>query len=369
MPETILKNEEKIAYALRALYQRYGYLSYKMSKFEEYDLYVQNKDFLVGDGVITFNDTNGKLLALKPDVTLSIIKNDGDVAGKRKVCYNENVYRISAKTKQFKEIMQVGLECIGDIDVYDVFESLYLAAGSLAEISENFVLDISHLGIVSAVLSQIHKGEKFAQEIMQKIAEKNAHELESVCNAYGVSKADKEKLSALVSAYGEPEKVLKKLAPICEDGNAKKAFDELKIICEMLANTEYAKNIRVDFSVVNDMNYYDDIVCKGFIEGIGEGVLSGGRYDKMLHGMRRKSGGIGFAVYLDLLEGFGQTQRDIDVDTLVLYDEKTDVKALINTVRTCVEKGESVSAQKTKQALRYRNLIDLTKDGMGVEND
>ena len=117
MPETILKNQEKISYALRALYQRYGYLSYKMSKFEEYDLYVENKDFLVGDGVITFNDTNGKLLALKPDVTLSIIKNDGDVVGKRKVCYNENVYRISDKTGQFKEIMQAGLECIGDIDI------------------------------------------------------------------------------------------------------------------------------------------------------------------------------------------------------------------------------------------------------------
>ncbi len=365
MPETILKNEEKIAYALRAMYQRYGYLSYKMSKFEEYDLYVQNKDFLVGDGVITFNDTNGKLLALKPDVTLSIIKNDGDVAGKRKVCYHENVYRISAKTKQFKEIMQVGLECIGDIDAYDVYEALYLAAGSLAQISESFVLDISHLGIVSAVLSEIGKGEKFVREVMQKIAEKNLHELESVCNAYGVLKTDMEKLSVLISAYGAPKTVLEKLAHICENSNAKKAFAELQTLCNMLENTEYAKNIRIDFSVVNDMNYYDDIVFKGFVNGIGEGVLSGGRYDKMLHRMRRKSGGIGFAVYLDLLEAFGQEKRDIDVDTLVLYDEKTDVQMLVNTVKACVKKGESVSAQKTKQALRYSNLVDLTAKAAG----
>ena len=360
MPEMILKNEERIAYALRALYQRYGYSSYKMSKFEEYDLYVQNKDFLVGDGVITFNDTNGKLLALKPDVTLSIIKNDGDVAGKRKVCYNENVYRISANTKQFKEIMQVGLECIGDIDVYDVYETLYLAAGSLAEISSAFVLDISHSGILSAVLEEIGKGEKFNKEVMQKIAEKNLHELRFVCEKYDVDGANIDKLSALISAYGTPSVVLEKLAFLCENANAKKAYDELNTLCNMLEKTEYAKNIRIDFSVVNDMNYYDDVVFKGFIDGIGEGVLSGGRYDKMLSRMRRKSGGIGFAVYLDLLESFGQEKRNVDVDTLVLYDENTNMQTLVETVNACVSTGKSVSAQKTKNALRYQTLIDLT---------
>lgn len=78
MSETVLKKEEQVAFALRSLYKKYGYLPYKMSKFEPYDLYVANKEFLLGDGVITFNDTDGKLLALKPDVTLSIVKNSGD---------------------------------------------------------------------------------------------------------------------------------------------------------------------------------------------------------------------------------------------------------------------------------------------------
>ena len=91
MSELILKQEERISLALRSLYKTYGYQPYKMSKFEEYDLYVANKEFLVGDGVITFNDTDGKLLALKPDATLSIIKNVPDRNGtSQKVYYNEN---------------------------------------------------------------------------------------------------------------------------------------------------------------------------------------------------------------------------------------------------------------------------------------
>ena len=94
--ETILQNDEKAVYRLRSLYRSYGYTPYKMSKFEEYDLYVRNKDFLVSDSVITFTDKSGKLMALKPDVTLSIIKNSRAEAGcVQKVYYNENVYRVS----------------------------------------------------------------------------------------------------------------------------------------------------------------------------------------------------------------------------------------------------------------------------------
>ena len=77
---TNLKKEDINILNLRHLYEHHGYVHYKMNKFEEYDLYVTNKDFLSGDSIITFTDTNGKLLALKPDVTLSIVKNFQDSA-------------------------------------------------------------------------------------------------------------------------------------------------------------------------------------------------------------------------------------------------------------------------------------------------
>ena len=144
----LLKPEEQAVYSLRALYRRYGYLPYKMSKFEEYDLYVKNKDFLISDGIITFTDTAGKLLALKPDVTLSIIKNSKDVKGSvQKVYYNESVYRISHSSHTYKEIMQTGLECIGDISTYEVCEVVVLALESLASLSEDFILDLSHAAL------------------------------------------------------------------------------------------------------------------------------------------------------------------------------------------------------------------------------
>lgn len=363
MSEWILKREERISLALRALYKKYGYQPYKMSKFEEYDLYVANKEFLVGDGVITFNDTDGKLLALKPDVTLSIIRNGGSEGGKRKVYYDENVYRISAKTKQFKEIRQVGLECIGEVGTYDVYETIMLVAGSLAEISDQFVLDVSHLGVLSAVLDGVCADRAFQSAVMKNLAEKNVHETESLCDEFGVDNAGREKLRTLFTAYGDMRGVLEKIAPLCK-GKAKGAFKRLQALCKLLSDSKYADKIRLDFSVVNDMNYYDDVVFKGFIDGVAEGVLSGGRYDKMMARLGKDAGAIGFAVYLDLLDGFHEEKQETDVDVAVLYDEKTPIAKVVKTVEKYIGKGKSVSAQTTERGLRCKETVDLRGDSV-----
>ena len=103
---SVLDRTESRILSLRSLYREYGYKLYRMGKFEEYDLYSRNKSFLVSGEVITFTDTSGRLMALKPDVTLSIIKNTRDSGQTlQKLCYNESVYRVSRKTRSFREIM------------------------------------------------------------------------------------------------------------------------------------------------------------------------------------------------------------------------------------------------------------------------
>ena len=357
MSNTVLKREEKVAFALRSLYKKYGYLPYKMNKFEAYDLYVANKDFLVSDGIITFNDTDGKLLALKPDVTLSIIKNGGDSEVKQKVFYNENVYRISGDSKQFKELMQVGIECIGDIGVYEVYETLYLATQSLAEISADFVLDLSHLGLVSGVLQSVGAGETFNAQAIKLIADKNLHELTLLCKAYSVDKKGEEKLTTLVKAYGKADEVLQQILPLCDNAETQQAYAELSTVLALLGDD--AEKVRVDFSVVNDQKYYNGIVFKGFVDGVYKSVLSGGRYDKLLTRMHRKGGAIGFAVYLDLIENMEKETALTDADTLILIDENTPVERVVAETQKRISIGETVRVEKSQGDLRFKTLIDL----------
>ena len=69
-----LRRAEAATLRLRGLYESYGYRKYRMGRFEEYSLYAANKSFLLGENVPTFTDLDGRLMALKPDVTLSIAK-------------------------------------------------------------------------------------------------------------------------------------------------------------------------------------------------------------------------------------------------------------------------------------------------------
>ncbi len=370
--DRIIKNDEKAIFALRALYKSFGYSQYKMSRFEEYDLYVRNKDFLLSDEVITFTDSNGRLLALKPDVTLSIIKNSTDEKGVvEKLYYNENVYRVAPGTHNFKEIMQAGLECIGDLSFYDISEVVLLAAKSLSLISENYVLDISHMGFIAAVLEDAglsHQGKKQALSFLNQ---KNPHELLSLCTAEGVEKEKAEKIAALAEISGTTEEILKKLSEILTSDEEKKAFSQFKALFEIIENAGLSQNVRIDFSVGNNMKYYSGVVFNGYVEGIPTSVLSGGQYDKLLTKMKKESSAIGFAIYLDLLERFEEEHEGFDIDTVLLNDGSTDALTLSEIANKLHSEGGVLVTATAPKNLKYRRLMEI-KEGLVTilhEND
>lgn len=297
--ESILKYDEKAVFALRKLYSSKGYRQFKMSKFEEYDLYSKNKDFLVSDGIITFNDTNGKLLALKPDVTLSIIKNCRDTDNSvERFYYNETVYRISESSHTYKEIMQTGLECIGNITNHDVDEVVSLACESLKLISDDFVLALSHIGFVNALLDEY--GITDTTTIITAIAEKNSDALRLACTDMQFEALDK-----LITCFNSVDHAFRELGTIAQTDHSKALLCELRTVYERLKSSGFEKNVSIDFSILSSTGYYSGIVFKGYINGIASRVLSGGRYDKLMHRMGKGSGAVGFAVYLDTLERFG----------------------------------------------------------------
>lgn len=301
--QKVLTRNEVAIFTLRALYNEYGYKMYKMSKFEEYDLYVKNKDFLVSENVITFTDTDGRLMALKPDVTLSIIKNSKIAPDDlMKVYYNENVYRVSKGTKSYKEIMQVGIEALGKVSLDTVCEVLYLAKKSLDTLSKNNVLEISHLSLVSGVFNAFGISSEGQESIFKYLGEKNVYGVINVCECEGLDKSQTELISKLVTVYGTAEKVLPLLDAFAIDKTTSDCVLELKNILNDLTKKGVIDNVVVDFSVVNDMKYYNGFAFKGFIEGIPAGILSGGQYDNLMAKMNKKQKAIGFAVYLDELE-------------------------------------------------------------------
>ena len=278
----MLRPEEKAALALRELYESHGYSFYRMSRFEEYDFYADKKDFLASKQILTFTDINGKLMALRPDVTLSIVKHAKDSKEIQKYYYDEKVYRVPKNADSFHEISQAGIECIGSLNDEAIRDVIELAVMSLRFIAgtRRYVLDIADAGVITDFL----KGNKKRDEILKCIAEKNIHGLKKL-NA-------PEKIIMLAEIQDSPDKAL----PMIESISDSHCLNVLKGMKH--------DELRIDFSAVNNLNYYNGIVFRGFIEGIPESILSGGEYDNLIHMMSHDSNSkaLGFAVYLDLIE-------------------------------------------------------------------
>ena len=311
--DRVMDAQEKIGFLLRSLYAGYGYSRYRMGKFEEYDLYSRNKDFLFSDGVITFTDPNGRLMALKPDVTLSIIKNTRDLPGTvRKMYYHENVYRVESAEDGFREMTQVGLECMGDVDNVCVSEVLKLAAESLCLCSKEYVLEVSHLGILGAFVDAVASDEKMREELLQCAVEKNLHGISRICAENGLAESAAEPLRQLLSLYGMTKNVMPKIRKLAEENGAAEYAEELGQAAAAFAGSSAESRIRIDFSASGDVKYYNGIVFKGFISGIPDSVLSGGQYDRLMRRMGRRDRAVGFAVFLNRLERLAEGGRTDD---------------------------------------------------------
>lgn len=351
--------EERVAVDLRALYQQYGYRPYQVNQFEEYDLYMRNKNFLTGEQILTFSDTDGKLMALKPDITLSIVKNTRDEDLPLKACYAEHVYRVPRGAYGFKEIMQVGVECIGTVDAYAMGEMLMLAARSLETISGQYALDVSDLRIVSGILGREALDDAARAELLALISGKNLHDLRACCKKHGVGVETARMLEALVTVCGPLEKTLDELERLGLTRGCAQAADDLRVVGAML-RAYGIERVNLDFSVVNDMNYYNGLIFSGFVGGIPSSVLSGGRYDPLMRRMGRESEAIGFAVYLDQLERLVHAGTENDAHTLILYDGTTDPLEIVRLTQEQQACGRSVRVQRAGGArVRAERTIDL----------
>lgn len=364
--DRVLRANEKASYKLREFYTKHGYSNYSVSQFEEYDLYAKNKNFLVSENLLTFTDTNGKLMALKPDVTLSIIKNVvADVKNSYKLYYDEHVYRTTNSGDGFREIMQTGLESIGNIDVFAQSEVLMLAMKSLEEISSDYLLDISHMKFLEGFLENLGIEYEEMSDFFSLIGSKNVSGIRALCQKKYVDSALCEELCSICAMYLPIEDALSKIATLVRGEKMQQAYDELSLILEAMKEYGLTGNLYVDFSIVNDMNYYDGVIFKGFINGIPDSILSGGRYDRLMQRFGKKTEAIGFAVYLDKLERFGNDRAEYDVDYMLVYDGDVSAKDIIDAAKQLGKEGSSVrTLTAVDNSVRYRKLVKLGKEGL-----
>ena len=226
-----LQPKERASFALRALYEAAGCRKYHMGRFEEYGLYQENRSFLSSEQVITFTDLDGRLLALKPDVTLSIAKTAQPAPGETlRYYYHENVYRPSAESHTFKEISQMGLEMLGAVGEAQVQQAVCLAARSLDALGADWVLEVSHMGYLFGLFDALGVPDAARAKLLEKLREKNAHELRAAAGAAGLADAAADILCSVLSLCGSYADTLAKAAALCRNDAMRAAVAELEAL-------------------------------------------------------------------------------------------------------------------------------------------
>lgn len=323
MTDSALLREDKVRASLCKLYKACGYRAFRMRKFEEYSLYLENQSFLTSKYVITFNDLDGRLLALKPDVTLSIVKHTkADKDHTEKLYYSESVYRVDRRTKEYKEIHQIGLELLGKVDSVSVLEVASLALRSLEQMDSKYVVEFSHMGFLSGVLVNmgVDSYEK-RREILECIGAKNTSGLKALCENAGVSMENSDLLCGLIEYCTDYSSALEKAKLLANTDELRAELESLENLMVSLDKAGFSDHIMLDFSIVSDLDYYNGIVFRGYIPGVKhQYVLSGGRYDKLANKFKQGIGALGFAIYVSELAS-QKSEDETDVDVVLLYDD------------------------------------------------
>ncbi len=348
------ENEDILSRKLTALYEGAGYSAYKVRKFEEYSLYIDNRNFLSDQHIITFTDNRGRLLALKPDITLSIMKNQQiSQSSCEKLYYRESVYRFDKHAGEYREIDQIGLEVIGQVGLCATLEVLQLALDSLSIISPEGRLAISHMGLINAIMQGCALTENDREDALVALKNKSRHELSLILEKAGVCEEKKAAVLGLLSVHTPTA-----LQDTLKDMGVTDYCRELLDLFGMLKELGYENRICFDFSVTQKTEYYNGLVFLGFVPGLSRPVLSGGRYDTLAKKFHPGCGAIGFAVYTDELL-YHAAKEALDVEVLLIAPEEKSTQALSEAARLRGEGNRVRVEAAPPRGLRYGKLIEL----------
>ena len=340
-----MSKKDLVLLNIRKMYDSYGYKKISLPSFEEYDLYNENKDF-IDRNVLTVMSPNGKLLALRPDITLSVAKKVSKDQSLKysKIYYQENTYNLT-KYVGYEEDEQLGIELIGKESTFLDFEIINLAVKSLDIINKKSMIVLSHAGFISSIFENFDLKYETKEQILDCINRKNSHDIQKILKKNEhISENVKKLIYKIPELSGNLENIEKELLKYEINVNTKKILSELKRLNSLLMKFYKKSKIIFDFSVVKNLNYYNGIILQGYIEGFPNVILTGGRYDKLFEKFGVDTGAVGFAILTDGLKGYYKDTDKKDFEILIAYDN-SDFEKLVEIVNDFQKKGLRVRTE------------------------
>ena len=332
---------------LAELFKGFGYSEVVTPGIEFYDLFSGSSRNFQQESMYKLTDSKGRLIAMRPDSTIPIARLAStrlkDAKLPLRLYYNQTIYENNALLKgRSDEFVQAGTELIGGENIKRAdYEALCMAVEALAEFDkENFRLEIGHIGYFKELVQRLDVDDRVREEIRLLISAKNYPALNDLLDEVGDNQITNA-LKQLPRLFGGIE-VFDKAAELFTDEKIASILEHLKEVYHRLSSLGYEGKISVDLGIVSHTDYYTGIVFKGYLSGVGQSVLKGGRYDGLLAEFGNPCPAVGFGVNCDAVANY--LRKNCLAPTLktpdcVVYGEKGYVVEAIAFARKLVRDG------------------------------
>ena len=246
--------------------------------------------------------------------------------------YNQCVYNISPLlTGRSDQIVQTGIELIGSSSKTADLEVITTAVEVLSSChSGKFSLEIGDIGFFRELVNKLEVNDDMKEDIRSLIETKNYPALNDLLDKIGKNDIT-HALKRLPRLFGG-EEVFEKASKLFRDEKIDKILDNLRSVYKDVSQLCVDGEITVDLGMVNRTDYYTGIIIKGYLEGYGEEVLSGGRYDKLIAEFGYDVPATGFAVNVNAVSSIISKNTKVSVkpsDIIVFAEKGYEMKAVL----------------------------------------
>ena len=357
-----------------------GYNRVETPSIEFFDLFNRGSAGVSCEEMYKMTDIRGRLIVARPDNTLPIARL---VATRLKnaelplrMYYTQTVFRQNpALAGHRDEILQSGIELIGMKGLRADLEVLALSIDALTSSNDlDFRIEIGNAGFYKYILSKLDADEFTKEKITELIESKNSPALSAVLEEFGDNNIAKI-LRLLPTLFGD-DNVIDAAIEMCDDDEVTRLLTYLRQVYNALGELGYGGKISIDLGLVHGGSYYTGIVFRGYVEGSGLAVISGGRYDGLLGELGNDCPAVGFAIDVDELTqaviAHGGAVETKVPDALVFAQDNMEMrqqiyaKSLTNQGLVCETwLGDNIEKARSYALVKGIRRIDIVKaDGI-----
>ena len=344
--------------------QLFGYSAIETPMFEFFDIFAKERGSVSDREMYKFFDRYNNTVVLRPDMTPAIArcvtKFYGEETMPQRLCYLGHTFTNSASYKgRLYEVTQSGAELIGDDSAQADAEMIAMVIQSLRSAGlKEFQVELGEVEFFRGLLEEAGISEEEGDELRELIENKNYFGVEDYISNV-LKKADfKDVFLKLPELFGSVDNI-RKAKEMTKNQRAQSAIDRLEKVHQILKEYGLTEYISYDLGMLSKFSYYTGIIFKAYSYGIGDYMVSGGRYDKLLVQFGRDISAIGFAITIDrLMSALSSQKVEFDTsaaDVLVVYEEQRTGEAVqvLTRYRRIGKRAMGVPMEGEKERKEY----------------